>query len=967
MALLENLMSGDVIWRLGWTLLHFIWQATALALLLAIVLQFLRKSAASLRYGVACLVLALMAVLGLATLFTVSLTPTGQLALSPVLPGAETLPLETTAPLATVPASADLAIEPPVSWQQRFSQLAEPTLPYIVLAWLLGVVTLSLRHVGAWVCLQRLRRKHVRPVAASLEQTLSRLARQLKVSRPVQLVESALVQIPTVIGWVRPVILLPATALTGLTTSQIEAMLAHELAHIRRFDYMSNMLQVLVETLGFYHPAVWWISRTIRSERENCCDDLAVRVCGDPKGYAQALAEMEEIRCHQTELALAASGGKLINRISRLLGRDIAQETQRFRVHALIVVALLLTVAIPATLAFSHAQQEDSVPAVISSSDSATHDALPPASSTDTNQGQILVECVVYDAPADFKLPRQEGARGEPRVYIDNAGGNWRQGSTAKALQHKDVKVWASPKVICLDGKPAEIAIGQEIPYDTGTTTHVVSSEQSASRGKMGHIFEGIQLEMTPKIAPNNTVILNLDLTQTEVVFTSAPGQSESPQRVPVTQRRACATQVCMKSEHTLVIDRLSSSKGPGSQTILLLTPRVIRADPVAEPSDTLPGEPSSLDVAYPQEHALPPTPVSSLEPSEPTSVPVTPANPLAPDDAILPTIENAPSDTSRIDLPVSVQASPVSPQQHVKVFALKYVDSEYVTSLLQQLLGASTVRLARDARTNRVFALANPSELEQVENLIAIIDQAALKNRVSPATPPTNASPLPGAAKSPGATGPVLETPAAGGLFKSRVSTQRMPGVDNLTWRREMKRQRMVGLQSELFSTESTRIQLESDIRLRGQSTLSGMSLQEKLKLCQDYVNSDPSIRALAEKITQVEMDVLLARQDSTEQHPELKKQIQLLADLKQRLNQQKEELLATLDDMITAQAKQNHQRQLAALRQQLEQSRIYQDRLQEMLAAEEKELVELEAQLAAEQKRRKRQKTPGALLPTE
>jgi len=159
MTLLENLMSGNVIWRLGWTLLHFIWQATALALLLAIILQVLRKSAASLRYGVACLFLVLMAVLPLATLYTVSLAPTSQLALAPVLPGAETLPLETTATLATLPARADLGTELPVSWWERFSQLAEPALPYIVLAWLLGVVMLSLRHVGAWIWLQRLRRR----------------------------------------------------------------------------------------------------------------------------------------------------------------------------------------------------------------------------------------------------------------------------------------------------------------------------------------------------------------------------------------------------------------------------------------------------------------------------------------------------------------------------------------------------------------------------------------------------------------------------------------------------------------------------------------------------------------------------------------------------------------------------------------------------------------------------------------
>ena len=101
---------------------------------------------------------------------------------------------------------------------------------------------------------------------------------------------------PTVIGWLKPVVLLPASALAALTPQQLEAILAHELAHIRRHDYLVNLLQTLVETLLFYHPAVWWLSRRIRIERENCCDDLAVSLCGDPVAYAAALADLEALR-----------------------------------------------------------------------------------------------------------------------------------------------------------------------------------------------------------------------------------------------------------------------------------------------------------------------------------------------------------------------------------------------------------------------------------------------------------------------------------------------------------------------------------------------------------------------------------------------------------------------------------------------------------------------------------------------
>ena len=126
---------------------------------------------------------------------------------------------------------------------------------------------------------------------------------------------------PAVIGWLRPVILLPASCLIGLTPGQLESILAHELAHIRRHDYLINLLQNVVETLLFYHPAVWWVSRRIRAEREHCCDDLAVKTCGDAAAYARALATLEELRPAPAPFALAAAGAPLLERIRRLAGQ----------------------------------------------------------------------------------------------------------------------------------------------------------------------------------------------------------------------------------------------------------------------------------------------------------------------------------------------------------------------------------------------------------------------------------------------------------------------------------------------------------------------------------------------------------------------------------------------------------------------------------------------------------------------
>jgi TonB family protein len=154
---------------------------------------------------------------------------------------------------------------------------------------------------------------------------------------------SALVEAPTVIGWLRPVVLIPASCLTGLSTMQIEAILAHELAHIRRHDYLVSVLQSVIETLLFYHPAVWWVSKQIRRERECCCDELAVAVGGDRLAYARALSLLEERRSFYPEVALGANGGVLKMRIKRLLGCKEDAAVSQFA--AFTVLAILVVVA----------------------------------------------------------------------------------------------------------------------------------------------------------------------------------------------------------------------------------------------------------------------------------------------------------------------------------------------------------------------------------------------------------------------------------------------------------------------------------------------------------------------------------------------------------------------------------------------------------------------------------------------
>ena len=157
------------------------------------------------------------------------------------------------------------------------------------------------------------------PAPAEWQQSLERIAARVGASRPVRLLVSSLVEVPVVIGWLRPVILVPVGSLTGLPVEHVTALLAHELAHIRRHDYLASILQSIAEAVLFYHPAVWWVSQQIRAERELCCDDLAVAASGDVLTYARALAELESQRPPRLRPALAANGGSLVNRVRRLI------------------------------------------------------------------------------------------------------------------------------------------------------------------------------------------------------------------------------------------------------------------------------------------------------------------------------------------------------------------------------------------------------------------------------------------------------------------------------------------------------------------------------------------------------------------------------------------------------------------------------------------------------------------------
>ena len=193
-----------------------------------------------------------------------------------------------------------------------------PLLPWIVAAWISGVILLSIRWFGAWAYLRRLRRSVSLPIPAEWQRALDDLRSRAAVSTPVRLCVNGVTQAPCVLGWLRPVIFMPAAAVTGLDRQALEALLAHELAHIRRHDYLANLLQTLADTLLFYHPAVWWVSKQVRIERENCCDDIAAEISATG-WFTRDAGESGTGSRAPGCLCVSAKGGSLLHRIQRLL------------------------------------------------------------------------------------------------------------------------------------------------------------------------------------------------------------------------------------------------------------------------------------------------------------------------------------------------------------------------------------------------------------------------------------------------------------------------------------------------------------------------------------------------------------------------------------------------------------------------------------------------------------------------
>lgn len=299
---LSLLISPQLTHALGWTLLHFIWQGLALAAICAVLMAICRS--ASMRYAIALGTLALMLAAPAITF--------GVLARSE---SASTLSISSVSqPIGNWVAPMAVTASPIPASPLRLNLLL-----WLVEAWFGGVIFFSLRAAGGFLVVERMRRKHAQPISERLLEKCLELQCRMGLARVIRYCECLRVESPAVIGWIRPVVLFPMAALSGLSDQQLAALIVHELAHIRRLDYFVNLLQVAAETVLFYHPAVWWLNKRIRAERENCCDDVVLAVCGNPVEYARALTLIEERR-QAPAMVMAANRGPLFTRVMRLLG-----------------------------------------------------------------------------------------------------------------------------------------------------------------------------------------------------------------------------------------------------------------------------------------------------------------------------------------------------------------------------------------------------------------------------------------------------------------------------------------------------------------------------------------------------------------------------------------------------------------------------------------------------------------------
>lgn len=317
---------------IGWTLIHSLWQGLIVCALIILLIKWIPTRYSGMRYGIACTGLGFILLFSLSTLLYLNATDSEQSA------GDHTIVYYS---LKESQKMQDTSFSL-VGLTDEVRAAIQPNMDFILLLWCVGTLIFTLRMVSGWWYISRLQTEAL-PLQDEWSELLQKLADQLNIKRVVTLAQSSRIHAPLVIGFLKPIVLIPSGMVAGLSTEQIETIFIHELAHIRRHDYIINLLQTFIEALFFFNPFVWILSGIIRREREYCCDD-AVLMKGSPLAYARALAQLEEERLSKAmfALSLAENKNQLLNRIKRIMEKSAKNYSGKDR----LVPALLLIVGL---------------------------------------------------------------------------------------------------------------------------------------------------------------------------------------------------------------------------------------------------------------------------------------------------------------------------------------------------------------------------------------------------------------------------------------------------------------------------------------------------------------------------------------------------------------------------------------------------------------------------------------------
>ncbi|WP_051664063.1 M56 family metallopeptidase [Dyadobacter crusticola] len=312
MNAISTFFSSPIVPAFGWTLVHSVWQGTALLLIALATFFAFRNKSANLRYlsGIGFLLLQVIASATTFAYYYLQFSASASI---------QTMAAVTTASSHRLSMAGQTTYQLPLSLKMQLWLSAH--LHELVICWLIGAGFLLMRFVGGWLFTERLRMNAAIVSDREWRARLGVILAKMNISKSVEFKETARILTPMVIGTLSPVILIPIGFLTGFSTSQVEAILAHELAHIKRNDYLVNMLQSFVEVVFFFHPAIWWLSDRVRAEREHCCDDIALSVCGDKMSLAHALVKVAEWQtAPRMAMAFASRKPLLLHRVQRVLG-----------------------------------------------------------------------------------------------------------------------------------------------------------------------------------------------------------------------------------------------------------------------------------------------------------------------------------------------------------------------------------------------------------------------------------------------------------------------------------------------------------------------------------------------------------------------------------------------------------------------------------------------------------------------